>query len=264
MTRDATRWVRRRTGRPGRWRGPGPRGLAQTAIRRIGRAFGLKRHLVETYKLVTDPPIIEKVRDVVGPSLHPTEAALVLSVDEKAGVQALDRTAPHRPLLPGVPRRRPRRRPPRHHRSVAAFDVAPGTVVCQLTARHRAVEIRRCSAQLGGAVRAGPAPARGLDSPPASRCLGASSRCSWPAAASSARSPRSTAPPAEPGRAQACPISPRAAPRQPSRRLRRLRGRCSASGRRPGRLRVPVVLARSPTWRSSRSPPAAIAARLRS
>src|SRR5918993_8685 len=75
-------------------------GMSQTAISRIWRAFGLKPHLQETWKLSTDPQFIDKVRDVVGLYLDPPEAALVLCVDEKSQIQALDRTAPSLPILP--------------------------------------------------------------------------------------------------------------------------------------------------------------------
>src|SRR5215207_9935094 len=81
-------------------------GMSQTAISRIWRAFGLKPHLQETWKLSTDPQFIEKVRDVVGLYLDPPERALVLCVDEKSQIQALDRTAPSLPMLPTTPARR--------------------------------------------------------------------------------------------------------------------------------------------------------------
>jgi hypothetical protein len=83
--KDATHWSTRSLARQ--------LGMSQSAISRIWRAFGLKPHLVDTFKLSTDPQFIEKVRDVVGLYLNPPEAALVLCVDEKTGVQALDRTA---------------------------------------------------------------------------------------------------------------------------------------------------------------------------
>ena len=76
-------------------------GLSQTAIGRVWRAFGLKPHLQETFKLSTDPYFVEKVRDVVGLYMNPPEKAIVLSVDEKSQVQALDRTQPLLPLTPG-------------------------------------------------------------------------------------------------------------------------------------------------------------------
>ena len=81
-------------------------GLNQTAISRIWRAFGLKPHLVEDFKISTDPQFIDKVRDVVGLYLDPPERALVLCVDEKSQVQALDRSQPVLPMLPGMPERR--------------------------------------------------------------------------------------------------------------------------------------------------------------
>src|SRR5262245_6026349 len=81
-------------------------GMSQSAISRIWRAFGLKPHLVESFKLSPDPLFIDKVRDIVGLYLNPPEAAVVLCVDEKAQIQALDRSAPVLPLMPGVPERR--------------------------------------------------------------------------------------------------------------------------------------------------------------
>ena len=118
-------------------------GLNQTAISRIWRAFGLKPHLVEDFKLSTDPQFIDKVRDIVGLYVNPPDAAVVLCVDEKTQVQALDRTAPILPMLPGVPARR-------SHDYVrngtadlyAALDVASGQVIHQMTDQHRAVEFR--------------------------------------------------------------------------------------------------------------------------
>ena len=80
-------------------------GLSQTAVSRIWRAFGLQPHRQETWKLSTDPQFIDKVRDVVGLYLDPPERAVVLCVDEKSQIQALDRTAPILPMLPGTPQR---------------------------------------------------------------------------------------------------------------------------------------------------------------
>ena len=94
---DATHWSTRGLARQ--------LGMSQSAISRIWRAFGLKPHLVDTFKLSTDPQFIDKVRDVVGLYLNPPQAAMVLCVDEKTQVQALDRTAPILPLLPGTPQR---------------------------------------------------------------------------------------------------------------------------------------------------------------
>jgi transposase len=119
-------------------------GMSQSAVSRIWRAFGLKPHLVESFKLSPDPLFIEKVRDIVGLYLNPPDAAVVLCVDEKSQIQALDRTAPVLPLLPGVPERRTHDYV-RHGTAnlYAALDVASGQVIANLTARHRAEEFRR-------------------------------------------------------------------------------------------------------------------------
>src|SRR5512132_1677860 len=130
-------------------------GMSQSAISRIWRAFGLKPHLVDTFKLSTDPQFIEKVRDVVGLYLDPPEAAMVLCVDEKTGVQALDRTAPVLPLLPGTPQRATHDYT-RHGTTnlYAALDVASGKVLSQMTARHRGVEFKRFLARIDQQVPA--------------------------------------------------------------------------------------------------------------
>ena len=114
--------------------------MNQTAVSRIWRAFGLKPHLTEAFKLSTDPQFIDKVRDIVGLYLNPPQAALVLCVDEKTQVQALDRTAPVLPLLPGTPQRATHdyRRYGTTNLS-AALAVASGKVLSQMTARHRAI-----------------------------------------------------------------------------------------------------------------------------
>ena len=80
--------------------------LSQTAVSRIWRAFGLQPHRQETFKLSTDPMFVEKVRDIVGLYMDPPLAAMVLCVDEKSQIQALDRTQPLLPLAPGIPERR--------------------------------------------------------------------------------------------------------------------------------------------------------------
>src|SRR5919204_1338677 len=90
--KDATHWSTRSMARA--------TGMSQSAVSRIWRAFGLKPHLVETWKLSSDPQFVDKVRDIVGLYLNPPEAAVVLCVDEKSGVQALDRTAPILPIMP--------------------------------------------------------------------------------------------------------------------------------------------------------------------
>jgi transposase len=113
-------------------------GLSQTAISRIWRAFGLKPHLQETWKLSTDPQFIDKVRDIVGLYLDPPEAALVLCVDEKSQIQALDRTAPSLPILPTTPARRTHDYLRNGTTSLfAALDVASGKVISATHRRHR-------------------------------------------------------------------------------------------------------------------------------
>ena len=111
---------------------------------RIWRAFGLKPHQVETFKLSTDPLFIDKVRDVVGLYLDPPEKALVLCVDEKSQIQALDRTAPVLPMMPGMPERRTHDYVRHGTTSLfAALDIATGKVIGQLHRRHRASEFRK-------------------------------------------------------------------------------------------------------------------------
>jgi transposase len=119
-------------------------GMSQTAVSRIWRAFGLKPHLAETFKLSPDPQFIDKVRDIVGLYLNPPEAAVVLCVDEKSQIQALDRTAPVLPLMPGIPERRTHDYVRNGTTNLyAALDVASGKVIADLTPRHRAEEFRR-------------------------------------------------------------------------------------------------------------------------
>jgi transposase len=145
---DATHWSTRLLARQ--------LGMSQSAISRIWRAFGLKPHLVDTFKLSGDPQFIDKVRDVVGLYLNPPEAALVLCVDEKTQVQALDRTQPILPLLPGTPQRATHDYT-RHGTTnlYAALDVASGKVIAQMTARHRAIEFKRFLAAVDRQVPAG-------------------------------------------------------------------------------------------------------------
>ena len=134
--RDATHWSTRSMAQAA--------GMSQSAVSRIWRAFGLKPHLVDTFKLSPDPLFIDKVRDIVGLYLNPPEAAVVLCVDEKSQIQALDRTAPVLPLIPGTPERRTHDY--RRHGTTnlyAALDVASGYVIADMTPRHRAEEFRR-------------------------------------------------------------------------------------------------------------------------
>jgi transposase len=113
-------------------------GLSQTAVSRIWRAFGLKPHLRETFKLSTDPFFVEKVRDVVGLYVAPPERAIVLCVDEKSQVQALDRTQPTQPLLPGRAEKASHDYVRHGTTSLfSALDVATGEVIGKCYRRHR-------------------------------------------------------------------------------------------------------------------------------
>jgi transposase len=119
-------------------------GLNQTAVSRIWRAFGLKPHQVDSWKLSTDPLFIDKVRDIVGLYLDPPEAAMVLAVDEKSQIQALDRTAPMLPMMPGVPGRVTHDYVRHGTTSLfAALDVATGKVIGQTQRKHRHQEFLR-------------------------------------------------------------------------------------------------------------------------
>lgn len=118
-------------------------GLTQTAIVRIWKAFGLQPHRSSTFKLSADPQFVEKVRDIVGLYLDPPHRALVLCVDEKSQIQALDRTQPLLPMAPGQIERRTHDYV-RHGTTTlfAALDVATGRVIGKLHRRHRAQEFR--------------------------------------------------------------------------------------------------------------------------
>jgi transposase len=145
--RDATHWSRASMA--------AETGLSRSTIGRIWKEFRLKPHLVETFKLSTDPLFIEKVRDVVGLYLDPPERALVLCVDEKSGSQALDRSAPVLPMMPGMPERRTHD----YLRSgtttlFAALDVASGQIIGSLHRRHRAVEFRKFLTKIDAEVPA--------------------------------------------------------------------------------------------------------------
>jgi transposase len=119
-------------------------GMSQTAISRIWRAIGLKPHRSEHFKLSPDPQFIEKVRDIVGLYLNPPEAAVVLCVDEKSQIQALERSSPILPLMPGVPERQTHDYLRNGTTNLyAALDVASGKVIADMTPRHRAEEFRK-------------------------------------------------------------------------------------------------------------------------
>jgi transposase len=130
-------------------------GMSQTAVSRIWRAFGLKPHLEQGWKLSADPQFIDKVRDIVGLYLDPPERALVLCVDEKSQIQALDRTAPTLPLLPTTPARRSHDYVRHGTASLfAALDVASGQVISSLHRRHRHQEFLRFLKQIDASVPA--------------------------------------------------------------------------------------------------------------
>jgi transposase len=113
-------------------------GISQDSVVRIWHAFGLKPHLEETFKLSKDPYFIEKVRDIVGLYMAPPERAIVLSVDEKSQVQALDRTQPLLPMSPGYPERRSHDYVRNGTTSLfAALDVATGEVIGRCHRQHR-------------------------------------------------------------------------------------------------------------------------------
>ena len=119
-------------------------GLSQTAIVRIWHAFGLKPHRTKTFKLSSDPYFVEKVRDIVGLYLNPPDKALVLCIDEKSQVQALDRTQPLLPLAPGQVERRTHDYVRHGTTSLfAALDVATGKVIGTCSRRHRQQEFLR-------------------------------------------------------------------------------------------------------------------------
>jgi len=118
-------------------------GLSTSSVQRIWRAFGLQPHRLETFKLSTDPDFVSKVRDVVGLYVAPPERAVVLCVDEKSQIQALDRSQPMLPMRPGQPARMSHDYKRHGITSLfAALDIATGRVIGKCYARHRAKEFR--------------------------------------------------------------------------------------------------------------------------
>jgi transposase len=134
--KDATHWSTRSMA--------AEMGMTADAIWRIWQAFGLQPHRSETFKLSSDPLFVEKVKDICGLYLNPPERAVVLCVDEKSQIQALDRTQPILPLLPGTPERATHDYK-RHGTSslYAALDLATGKVIGSLHNRHRAIEFHK-------------------------------------------------------------------------------------------------------------------------
>ena len=131
-------------------------GLSASTIGRIWRAFDLQPHRVEGFRLSTDPLFVDKVYDVVGLYLHPPESAVVLCVDEKSQVQALARSQPAFPMMPGLPEKRTHDYVRHGTTSLfAAFNVADGTVISSLHRKHRAIEFRKFLAKIDDQVPAG-------------------------------------------------------------------------------------------------------------
>jgi transposase len=128
-------------------------GLSTSTIGRIWRRFELKPHLSDGFKLSTDPMFVAKVVDVVGLYHNPPERAVVLCVDEKSQLQALDRSQPVMPMMPGMPQRRSHDYARYGVTSLfAAFDIADGTVISEIHRRHRAVEFKKFLATIDKAV----------------------------------------------------------------------------------------------------------------
>ena len=131
-------------------------GLSPSAIGRIWRKFDLKPHISDGFRLSSDPLFIEKVVDVVGLYHNPPEKAVVLCVDEKSGMQALDRSQPVLPMMPGMPERRTHDYARHGVTSLfAAFNIADGTVISELHRQHRAMEFRKFLVAIDKAVPAG-------------------------------------------------------------------------------------------------------------
>lgn len=131
-------------------------GLSKSTIGRIWKRFDLKPHLQDSFKLSTDPQFVAKVVDVVGLYHHPPEKAVVLCVDEKSQIQALDRSQPVLPMMPGMPERRTHDYLRHGITSLfAAFNIADGTVISALHRRHRAIEFKKFLVRIDKAVPVG-------------------------------------------------------------------------------------------------------------
>jgi len=138
---NATHWTRAKMAQRS--------GLSKSTVGRIWRAFELKPHRADGFKLSTDPLFVEKVHDVVGLYLDPPESAVVLCVDEKSQVQALARSQPALPMMPGMPEKRTHDYVRHGTTSLfAAMNVADGTVIAATHRRHRAIEFRKFLARI--------------------------------------------------------------------------------------------------------------------
>jgi transposase len=147
IPRDATHWSRSSMARKS--------GLSRSTIGRIWRDFGLQPHRTDGFKLSSDPLFTEKVVDVVGLYHDPPEKAVVLCVDEKSQIQALDRSQPVLPMMPGMPERRSHDYARHGITSLfAAFNIADGTVISELHRQHRAAEFRKFLTAIDKAVPA--------------------------------------------------------------------------------------------------------------
>jgi transposase len=143
--KDATHWGSRGMAKES--------GVSVSSVQRIWRAFGLQPHRMETFKLSTDPDFVGKVRDVVGLYVSPPQHAVVLCVDEKSQIQALDRSQPMLPLRPGQPARRSHDYTRHGTTSLfAALDIATGKVIGKCYSRHRATEFRKFLDEIEAAV----------------------------------------------------------------------------------------------------------------
>jgi transposase len=146
--RNATHWSRKSMADKS--------GLSKSTIGRIWRKFELKPHLADGFKLSSDPLFVDKVVDVVGLYHNPPERAVVLCVDEKSGMQALDRSQPVLPMMPGMPERRSHDYVRHGVTSLfAAFNIADGTVISEIHRQHRAVEFKKFLVAIDKAVPVG-------------------------------------------------------------------------------------------------------------
>jgi transposase len=145
VPKDATHWSSRGMAKAS--------GLSVSSVQRIWRAFGLQPHRMETFKLSTDPDFVAKVRDVVGLYVSPPEHAIVLCVDEKSQIQALDRSQPMLPMRPGQTARRSHDYTRHGTTSLfAALDIATGKIIGKGYGRHRAAEFRKFLDEIEAAV----------------------------------------------------------------------------------------------------------------